>query len=212
MITLFKRDTLRLCAASAILGLASVGANAASLDYSTSFGGGVGAEWTISTSYNNGDADILGRLQDGSATLSIASPGAGSGRLTFDLLGFNTVDGINCCTDTFRLLVNGAEILKGYFAMGGGGVEQVDVQPPNTVVTAVGTQIRTIAIDVAIAAGANSIRFDYGAMQGFGDESWGLDNVALTATVASVPEPEAYALMLAGLGLVGLAARRRKRA
>lgn len=202
----------RLLMASAILGFTSMGTGAATLNYSTDFNGGVGSEWTISTSYNNGDAGMLGRLQDGSATLAIASPGAGSGRLNFDLLGFNTVDALNCCTDTFRLLVNGTEILKGYFNMGGGGTEQIDVQPANTVITAPNGSVRSIAIDVAIVAGANTIRFDYGAMQGFGDESWGLDNVALAATVAAVPEPETYALMLAGLGLAGLAARRHRRA
>ena len=51
---------------------------------------------------------------------------------------------------------------------------------------------------------------------------WGFDNVTgpnvpdysyglWTITAAPVPEPETYALMLAGLGLVGFAARRRKR-
>ena len=32
---------------------------------------------------------------------------------------------------------------------------------------------------------------------------------ALTSPVAAVPEPETYALLLAGLGLIGMAARRR---
>lgn len=43
------------------------------------------------------------------------------------------------------------------------------------------------------------------------DDSLGtsLDNVSLTT---AVPEPETYAMMLAGLGLVGFAARRRKAA
>jgi len=45
------------------------------------------------------------------------------------------------------------------------------------------------------------------------DASFKLDaNGVLTYAVAAVPEPETYALLLAGLGLVGAAARRRKAA
>lgn len=38
----------------------------------------------------------------------------------------------------------------------------------------------------------------------------GLDNVSVEAVAAPVPEPETYAMMLAGLGLLGVVARRRK--
>jgi hypothetical protein len=190
--------------------LATGATSAASFDYSTDFSGGVGSEWSISTSQNNNDSGILGQLAGGSGTLSITSPGVGSGRLSFDLLGFRTVDGYNCCTDVFSLFVNDTEIFRGVFAMGGGGGEGIELQPAGTAVTG-GGQLRSIALDVSIAAGANTLRFDYGPMQGFGDEAWGLDNVVLTATVAPVPEPESYALMLAGLGLLGLITRRRIR-
>ncbi len=41
------------------------------------------------------------------------------------------------------------------------------------------------------------------------DEAMGFDNFSVTA-VPAIPEPETYALMLAGLGVVGFMARRRK--
>lgn len=45
------------------------------------------------------------------------------------------------------------------------------------------------------------------------DESWGTENFRVNLTVpvvTAVPEPETYALMLAGLGALGFVARRRK--
>lgn len=45
--------------------------------------------------------------------------------------------------------------------------------------------------------------------QDLNDESWAMDN--LRVSVTPVPEPESYALMLAGLGLMGTIARRRQR-
>lgn len=48
-------------------------------------------------------------------------------------------------------------------------------------------------------------------VQSLTDESWAMDNltVSVNGGVAPVPEPQTYALMLAGLGIVGWAARRR---
>lgn len=200
--------TLTLLAAAALIGAAGP-SSAESLSFFDDFAPTVG-NWTLATSYSSNSAGILGELENGSATLTLESPGSGIADLEFDLLGFRTVDGINCCTDTFRLRVNGTEIFRGFFDMGGGGTNQIDLQPAGTVVTA-GSGMRHISLGITLAAGTNSIVFDYGNMQGFGDEAWGLDNVSIQAAdlTPAVPEPETYALFAAGLGLLGAAARRR---
>jgi MYXO-CTERM domain-containing protein len=180
--------------------LAVASANAAPFAFTDDFSAGVGPAWSVSTSFNNGDAGILGQLENGSATLSLTSPGAGTGTLDFDLLGFRTLDGVNCCTDTFTLYVNSTAIFQGNFNMGGGGAEQVTIGSPSSVSGS--GQSRTISVAVSLLAGANTFKFDYGQMQGFGDEAWGLDNVKINGSVTAVPEPESLALALAGLAMV----------
>lgn len=183
------------------------GAQAASLDYDTDFNAGIGAEWT--TSGSDSTSGVLGRFSGGFGQLSLAAPGSGTGRMTFDLLGYATIDGYNCCTDKFQLTVNGTEIFRGVFNMGGGGSEGIELEPAGTTVVST-PNVRTISIDVALVQGTNTFRFDYSPMQGFGDEAWAVDNVALSASnLTPVPEPETYGLLLAGLALVAAAARRR---
>jgi len=49
--------------------------------------------------------------------------------------------------------------------------------------------------------------------QDLSDESWAMDNLRVSVTtngVAPVPEPQTYAMLLAGLGLLGFVARRRR--
>jgi hypothetical protein len=47
-------------------------------------------------------------------------------------------------------------------------------------------------------------------LQDLNDESWAMDNLRVVAFTAAVPEPTTYALMLAGLGCIGVAIRHRR--
>jgi hypothetical protein len=53
-----------------------------------------------------------------------------------------------------------------------------------------------------------SIRAGGGGYQGGNDESWGIDNIRLSAS--AVPEPASWAMLILGFGLVGGAMRRRR--
>jgi hypothetical protein len=60
---------------------------------------------------------------------------------------------------------------------------------------------------------ALTIRAGGAGWQGGTDESWGIDNFALSAITGvggGVPEPATWAMMISGFGLVGAAARRRR--
>jgi hypothetical protein len=59
-----------------------------------------------------------------------------------------------------------------------------------------------------IGAGAHTLSFVGTNLNGGADTSAFLDNVKMTVT--PVPEPESYAMFLAGLGLMGAIARRKK--
>lgn len=53
--------------------------------------------------------------------------------------------------------------------------------------------------------------FIYGpGNQDINDESWAMDNLNVSVTTLAVPEPETYAMFLAGLGLMGFVARCKK--
>jgi hypothetical protein len=161
---------------------------------------------------------------------SFSSAAAGQGMLSFSLVGFNSLDGDNAYIDVFTLSVNGTQVLSGTFNMSGGGSSTMFSSTPGTVWNTVtntcdgcaspnylgGTTY--ISVPISLLAGRNSLSFSYDSPstfagtsraggQGIGDESWVLRDV----TVAAVPEPETYAMLLAGLGVIGSVARRKRR-
>lgn len=148
--------------------------------------------------------------------------------LSFDLIGNKSLDGFNAYTDIFTLAVNGTSILFGTFNMGGGGssfafgpsgftwetTTNGCAANPCTDTTWLGGKTE-ISLPISLQSGTNTILFSYvsprgpfAGPQGRRDESWTVSDYLITA----VPEPETYAMLLAGLGLVGVAVRRRKQA
>ena len=166
--------------------------------------------------------DSSGPFNGGSILETVTSPGnsaTGGATLTFDLLGYLSVDGDNCCTDTFTLTINGTTMFSGGFDMGGGGSNFINfIDPGVTIVSSTaysffGGGLTQFSVDHTLLSGNNSYLFNYGSMQGLGDEGWGLENIMITADVAgsggTIPEPSVLALL--GIGLAGLSIVRKKK-
>ena len=125
---------------------------------------------------------------------------------------------------------NGKTIGSGYFKLGGDGQSWWTVDGTSTGSTAgVGTYVCTTCNKpqtntggkvtfsgislTGLQSGINTVNFSYttprnfnATGEGFANESWKIT----AASVTAVPEPETYALMLAGLGMMGFIARRRR--
>ena len=146
--------------------------------------------------------------------------GTGAALLTFTIDGYASLDGANSYEDDFTLNLNGVDILKGTFDMGGGGANIVFFAPAGSVITptsfgffAGGKTDFSVPITLN---GSNTLTWSYTSPgpdngpggQGVGDESWSLQDV--TVNTLGVPEPATWALMIGGFGMAGAALRRRR--
>ena len=139
-----------------------------------------------------GAADAATLYSSLPATAQQASPGslsatfaagAGAGSVAFDIDGYLSLDGVNCCTDVFTLALNGTDVFSGSFALGGGGTNTIFLAPVGatsnvTQFSFFGGGVANIFVPLTFVAGNNTLTFTYtGAAQGLGDEAWGLSNV-----------------------------------
>ena len=153
-------------------------------------------------------------------------PSHDSVTLDFDALFVNTWDSSNGSNsqlvispdyydvylDDVRVLRMTARIASGTIDDFGGGALQYVGVIPGTIVAYVASPT---PITIAHSASTFALRVEASGAgwQGGGDESWGLDNLNISANLTpqgGVPEPSAWALMILGFGAAGAVLRRRK--
>lgn len=142
--------------------------------------------------------------------------GAGAATVDFVIQAYLTLDGVNCCTDTFTFSVNNNALFQGAYNLGGGGADSTTIPAPTgstiAIVNGPGGTI-TGSIPVTLINGINSVSFAYtGVSQTTGDEGWGINSYAVNGNpfVASVPEPATWATLVCGFGMVGAGLRARR--
>lgn len=148
--------------------------------------------------------------------------------ISFDVLGYNTLDGVNFWQDNFVLTLNGVNILTAAFDLGGGGTNQIFQNLLTGFTQSGGSAGPNLGGSLSISglinliAGDNVLNFSYlslatpnnAGFQGLGDEGWGVRNLDVTAAIspATVPIPPAGFLLGAGLcGLASLGSKKRNR-
>lgn len=169
-------------------------------------------------SFKSPSVGFLGELNNNvnvqSVSLNIDVPTTLTANLRFDLLGFRTLDGFNCCTDLLTFSVNGATALIGAYSdtpannylisnPSGASVSQLWAGVAGFADSTSGHRFEVP--NVQLNTGTNTFTWSYSYLQPFYDEAWGLDNV----TIATVPEPSTIPFLILALPFLMLYRRRK---
>lgn len=226
---------LVLALAAAGLALPALAANVTV--YSNDFSAGAGSAWSnATTSATPTGQAFLGEFSNDSTTLTLNNLGAHSAvTISFDLYILKSWDGDSFTSyspDVWGITLNGATSINTFTTTFSNGYGATQSYPSAYFAGQAAARTGSAANDTLGYAGLQGGNTNWGDsiyhmsfttthnastftaklfgsnLQGVGDESWGVDNVKVT--VSAVPEPETYTMLLAGLGLMGAVARRRK--
>jgi MYXO-CTERM domain-containing protein len=145
---------------------------------------------------------------------------AGAGEVSFQLQGYNTLDGDSFFIDILDVSLNGSSVFSATYDLGGGGIDRVLGGSAGVALKDGLAKTVDLQIPVTLLGGVNALVISYSSPdifdgtprwgeQGLADEGWGL-NSASVSSAAPVPEAPAAAMFAAGL-LAGLLALRRRR-
>ena len=183
-----KSDGLRKSTRALIAGLVAVGFAAAAPAHADSFSTSGGSIFSVGDQIHSSFDQII--LDPFSGTLS------GSGTYVLNPLHF--VVGINAWYAT----LNNTGVISETLTIGS---ETHTLNVPFSVDINYSDTLR-------ILGGSTSIFSGYAVtLNSLGPVTWGVGTYdsSLTATVAAIPEPEIYAMMIAGLGMLGFVKRRK---
>ncbi len=159
-------------------------------------------------SLTDGGADIISYLSTSTATAATVK-----NQTLANLSSFSAVGGLYDALNDGSGLVATSTTDTAYVAKSGnmGSTQNWNSKATFSASANIGQSQSLVLLDGIVAAGTTNRATvtQFGNAKGMATFTY--DAGVLTYAIAAVPEPETYALMLAGLGLIGAAARRRAR-